>query len=189
MLVHRKSLPDRVTLLTDRLCLRRTRKGDAEALFRNYTSDVECSRYLQREPHTNVSQTAAMLRELCDKAWDIPGVPFCWVIALRETDEPIGVFLAFPDGHKTDFHFGIAKRFWAQGLASEAGLAALDALWQPDETQRIWTFCDVENTGSRRVLEKMGLTFEGTLKRWLVLPAFGAEVRDCFVFSAMRATS
>jgi ribosomal-protein-alanine N-acetyltransferase len=187
--MHETSLSDRVTLVTERLCLRRTREGDAELLFRNYTGDVESSKYLQREPHTTVSQTETMLRKLCDDAWNTPGVPFSWVIAQRETDEPIGVFLAFPRGHKTDFHYGIAKRFWAKGLASEAGRAALDALWRPRNTQRIWTFCDVENVRSGRAIEKMGLTFEGTLRRWLVLPAFGPEARDCHVFGATRASS
>jgi ribosomal-protein-alanine N-acetyltransferase len=187
MAAHDSCLSDRETLVTDRLCLRRAREGDAKVLFNNYTGDLECSRYLQRRPHVSVSETEAMLRKLCDEAWDTPGAPFSWVIAQRSTDEPIGVFVAFPSGHKTDFHFGISKRFWACGLASEAGQAALGALWRPPETQRVWTVCDVENIGSKRVLEKIGLSFEGTLKRWAVLPAFGPEARDCHVFSATRA--
>jgi RimJ/RimL family protein N-acetyltransferase len=104
----------------------------------------------------------------------------------RATDEPVGLFHAFPGEHKTDFHFGISKSFWAQGLASDAGRVALGALWRPPETQRIWTVCDVENVGSKRVLEELGLSFEGTLKRWVVLPAFCTKARDCHVFRATR---
>ncbi|RKP48132.1 GNAT family N-acetyltransferase [Trinickia fusca] len=180
------SLPERTALITERLHLRRAQRGDAKTLFSNYTSDVDCSHFLQRKPHSTVSQTDSMLQKFCDEAWNVSGTPFSWVIAKRETDEPIGLFLAFPDGHKTDFHYGIGKRFWGQGLASEAGKATLEALWKSPNTQRIWTFCDPENIGSKRVLEKLGLTHEGILRKWAVLPAFGPEARDCHVFGATR---
>lgn len=180
------SFPERSALITDRLHLRRAQRGDAKTLFSNYTSNVDCSRFLQRDPHSTVSQTDGILQKFCDEAWNVSGTPFAWVIAKRETDEPIGLFSAFPNGHKTDFHYGIGKRFWGHGLASEAGKAALESLWKSPNTQRIWTFCDPENIGSKRVLEKLGLTYEGTLRKWAILPAFGPEARDCHVFGATR---
>ena len=38
---------------------------------------------------------------------------------------------------------------------------------------RVQAFCDVENRASARVLEKAGLTLEGTLRRYMVLPNLG----------------
>jgi [ribosomal protein S5]-alanine N-acetyltransferase len=174
---------DRVEILTQRLRLRRTRQGDGPVLFRNYTGDPECSRFLQRHVHRDIAQTDAMLAQWCDSAWDEAGVPFSWVISTRDEDEPIGVFVVIPDGHKTEVHYGIGERFWGRGLVTEAGLAAISALWRVPTTQRIWTVCDVENTRSRRVLEKVGFRCEGMLEKWLVLPAFGSTARDCYVFS------
>jgi [ribosomal protein S5]-alanine N-acetyltransferase len=173
-------------LQTDRLHLRRARVGDAAVLLHNYTGDPECSRFLQRRPHRDMAQTEAMLDRWCNSAWYSPDAPFSWVISTREKDEPIGVFVVIPEGHKTEFHYGICKRLWGQGLAVEAGAAALTELWRSDSTQRIWTVCDVDNIGSRRVLEKLRLTMEGTLKKWLVLSAYGAEARDCLVFATTR---
>ncbi|WP_415774402.1 GNAT family N-acetyltransferase [Paraburkholderia sp. J94] len=90
-----------------------------------------------------------------------------------------------PEGHKIEIHFGIGERFWGRGLAVEAARVAMSALWRSPDVQRIRTVCDVENTGSKRVLEKLGFQCEGTLRKWLVLPAFGNLARDCYVFSSM----
>jgi [ribosomal protein S5]-alanine N-acetyltransferase len=176
-------MKDRVELVTQRLHLRRARQGDAQILFRNYTGAQNCSRFLQRHPHQDVAQTEAMLRKWCLTAWDEAGAPFSWVISTLDDDEPIGLFIVIPEGHKTEIHFGIGERFWGRGLVVEAGQAAVSALWRSPNIQRIWTVCDVENTGSRRVLEKLGFKREGTLRKWLMLPAFGDLARDCYVFS------
>ncbi len=76
----------------------------------------------------------------------------------------------------------------------------MDALWRPPETQRIWTFCDVENVGSQRVLEKMGLSSLNSAKiselkapmPGMVLKVFvneGDEIKkgeNLFVLEAMK---
>ncbi|MGF6646193.1 GNAT family N-acetyltransferase [Paraburkholderia sp. GAS82] len=174
----------RVELLTERLHLRRARKGDAAVLFRNYTGSQACSRFLQRRADPDAARTQSMLSNWCDAAWKRDDeASFAWVISTRAEEEAVGLFVVIPHGHKTEIHYGIGERFWGQGLVAEAGRAALSALWRNPATQRIWTVCDPENTGSRRVLEKLGLQCEGTLKKWLLLPAFGEEARDCLVFS------
>jgi ribosomal-protein-alanine N-acetyltransferase len=177
-------MEERVELLTRRLRLRRAQPGDAPVLFKNYTGVENCSRFLQRHAHADVARTEAMLGNWCDAAWDQASAPFSWVIATRDEDEPIGVFVVIPEAHKTEIHYGIGERFWGRGLAVEAGRAAVSALWRSAATQRIWTVCDLENTGSRRVLEKLGFQCEGTLRKWLMLPAFGDLARDCHVFSS-----
>ncbi|WP_224005285.1 GNAT family N-acetyltransferase [Paraburkholderia tropica] len=178
-------MEDRVELLTERLRLRRARPGDAPVLFKNYTGAQNCSRFLQRRAHEDVARTETMLEQWCITAWREPGAPFSWVISTLDDDEPIGVFVVIPEGHKIEIHFGIGERFWGRGLAVEAARVAMSALWRSPDVQRIWTVCDVENTGSKRVLEKLGFQCEGTLRKWLVLPAFGNLARDCYVFSSM----
>jgi [ribosomal protein S5]-alanine N-acetyltransferase len=175
---------DRVELLTERLRLRRARCGDAPILFENYTGAQNCSRFLQRRAHDNVAHTEAMLEKWCITAWDEADAPFAWVICTRDDNEPIGLFVVIPEGHKTEIHFGIGERFWGRGLVVEAARAAVSSLWRSPNIQRIWTVCDVENTRSRRVLEKLGFQREGTLRKWLILPAFGKLPRDCYIFSS-----
>jgi RimJ/RimL family protein N-acetyltransferase len=50
---------------------------------------------------------------------------------------------------------------------------------------RVWAVVDVENTRSARVLEKIGMTREGTLRAWAAMPAF-ASPRDVYCYAAVR---
>jgi RimJ/RimL family protein N-acetyltransferase len=59
-------------------------------------------------------------------------------------------------------------------------------LSQP-EIYRVWAFCDLENTGSARVLEKVGMQREGVLRRWAVHPNVGDTPRDCVCFSIVKS--
>lgn len=51
---------------------------------------------------------------------------------------------------------------------------------------RAWAFCDVENPGSVRVMEKAGLVRESVLRRWHVCPTLGPEPRDCIIGAKVR---
>jgi RimJ/RimL family protein N-acetyltransferase len=53
-------------------------------------------------------------------------------------------------------------------------------------TWRIQAFCDIENRASARVLEKIGLTFEGTLHRYMILPNLGDAPRDVHCYARVR---
>ncbi len=51
---------------------------------------------------------------------------------------------------------------------------------------RIGGYCDVDNTGSARVMEKAGLAREGTLLRWAMHPNVSEHPRDCFSYAKVR---
>lgn len=178
--------PERIELRTERLVLRRARDDDALPLFLDYTSDPECARFLRRGPHAQVGQTGAMLAGWFDAAWRNQDGPFGWVVARRDDDGPIGVFIAMPDGAQAEIHYGLARAYWGRGLATEAGRAVVGALWRRAALERLWTFCDVDNLGSRRVLEHLGFVHEGVRRGWATLPAYGDAPRDCHVFGRSR---
>src|SRR5688572_16063721 len=70
--------------------------------------------------------------------------------------------------------------------ATEATRAFLDSVMAEPTNWRIQAFCDVENTASARVLEKIGLTFEGTLRRYMVLPNLGEVPRDVHCYAKVK---
>jgi ribosomal-protein-alanine N-acetyltransferase len=85
----------RVELVTERLHLRRARKGDAAVLFENYTGSQTCSRFPQRRADPDVARTQAMLKKWCDAAWNLDDdAPFAWVISTCAAGEAIGLFLS-----------------------------------------------------------------------------------------------
>jgi RimJ/RimL family protein N-acetyltransferase len=54
---------------------------------------------------------------------------------------------------------------------------------------RVQAFCDLANRASARVLEKAGLTLEGTLRRYMVMPNLSAAPRDMLCYSKVREDS
>jgi len=177
-----ETMPFLTPLDSPRLTLRPTRDGDAEKLYTNYCGDPACCTFLQRQPHVDAAQTANMLAKWSDAAHVTPDKGYAWVICERSNDEAVGLFVVIPDGHKVEIHYGIAQRLWGKGLVAEAASAAVSFLRSLPEVERIWTVCDVDNHGSRRVLEKIGFQQEGLLRKWLKLPAYGNAARDCWIF-------
>jgi [ribosomal protein S5]-alanine N-acetyltransferase len=55
-----------------------------------------------------------------------------------------------------------------------------------DDIWRIGGVCDVENLASARVMEKVGMTRDGLLRRWIMHPNVSDEPRDCFSFAKIR---
>jgi len=66
------------------------------------------------------------------------------------------------DKSKGDLDFGYAflPKHWGHGYAAEALMAVLKLSWQETDAKKIFGECRVENTASRRVMEKCGMKFE-----------------------------
>jgi ribosomal-protein-alanine N-acetyltransferase len=56
--------------------------------------------------------------------------------------------------------YGIAPSSWGDGFATEAALAMLHYGFEEAGLDRILGIADKQNAASRRVLEKIGMTFE-----------------------------
>jgi RimJ/RimL family protein N-acetyltransferase len=80
----------------------------------------------------------------------------------------------------------LARADWGQGLMPEAAQAVVDwALAQP-EVGRVWAVCDVENRGSARVMEKVGMQREALLPDHLIHPNTGETPRDCWRYARVK---
>jgi RimJ/RimL family protein N-acetyltransferase len=169
---------------TRRLACRRTRAGDAPAIFAAYAADPEVTRFLVWRPHPHVDSLDEYLRTQIE-AWD-RGTSFRYEICLKGSDLPIGAIDLRPEAWRISFGYVLARKHWGQGLMAEAlGCLVNSSLAQPD-IFGAFAFCDVENLGSARVMEKAGMTREGILRRWHVCPSIGPEPRDCFIFARTR---
>jgi RimJ/RimL family protein N-acetyltransferase len=86
-----------------------------------------------------------------------------------------------------DLGYALARRWWRQGLMSEAVTAMIEwALAQPT-IYRVWATCDADNVASARLLERVGMEREGVLRRWLVHPNLSKVPRDCLCYSIVKA--
>lgn len=174
----------RMTFTTERLTLRPPVHEDAEAIFRNYAQDPEVTRYLVWRPHPGVWETERFLKH-CLAAWN-SGEELTWVITLRGSDEAVGMIAARPEEFKAEIGYVLSRRYWGQGLMTEAARCVTDWLRSRPEIYRVWATCDIENVASARVLEKIGMQREGVLRRWMLRPNMSPEPRDTVVYAWVR---
>ena len=150
-------LPSEMT--TNRLLLRRWQPGDA-APFAEMNSDPKVMEHfpalISRE------QSDAMIQKIEDHfqqygfglwAVEVSGVaPFIGYVGLRH------VPWTAPFTPCVEVGWRLAAKYWGQGLASEAALAALDFGFRFLELDEIVSFTVPANLRSRRVMERIGLT-------------------------------
>ncbi len=174
--------PERIQ--TERLLLRIPRLEDAESIFEIYARDPEVTRYLSWQPDERLEQTQDFLVG-CIEAWR-GETRFPYVISELGKASAIGLIELRRDRFKVEIGYGLGRPYWAKGYMTEA-VCALVGWWkeQPD-LYRLWATCDVDNLGSARVLEKVGMQLEGRLRRNTFHPNASSEPRDCFIYSIVK---
>jgi RimJ/RimL family protein N-acetyltransferase len=170
------------TVDTPRLRLRIPRESDADAIFAGYARDPEVSRYMTWRPHETVADSRAFLSTVL-QSWQLGVGERSWAIERRDEGDVIGM-LGVRAHHGTCLGYVLARPHWGRGYMTEAARAVVALALT--ESWRVWAFCDVDNVGSARVMEKAGMSFEGVLRRYSCHPNLGPEPRDCRVYSTVR---
>ena len=161
-----------------RVTLRAPTVDDADALFERMASDPEVSHYMSWRPHRDVGETRRVITEIFNV-----GGETTWLIELRDGGGPIGVCgWRRPQPHIIDFGYYLGRRWWRQGIMSEAVQLLLDKAQRDPTVYRVTAHCHVDNAGSAAVLARSGLTFEGRLARYAILPNISVQPQDCLLF-------
>ena len=169
---------------TPRLHLRAATVADAGEVYAGWATDTVVTRFLTWPPHPDVGVTRTFLRTCeADNAGDDS---YTWMARRRDDGRLVGSVALRMHAPRASLGYVVAKPFWGQGLCTEMAGAVVDwALARPD-IWRVWATCDVDNPASARVLEKLGMEFEGVLKRWIVHPNVSAEPRDSRCYARVR---
>ncbi len=152
-------------LETARLILRPFVPEDAEAMFRNWASDPEVTKFLTWPAHGSVDvsrETAALWASSYEK----PDF-YQWAIVPREAGEPIGtpsVVRHNDDLAEAEIGYCIGRRWWHMGVTSEALRAVIRYLITEVGMNRVAARHDVANPNSGRVMASAGMTKEGVLR-------------------------
>ena len=148
---------------TDRLILRRYTADDAEAMFKNWASDPEVTRFLTWPTHTGVDVTreviASWLPHYAEDNY------YHWTITRTSNgDEPLGDIAVVRQSEEASMaHIGysLGRKWWHQGITSEALKAVMDYLFDVAGFDRIEARHDPDNPNSGKVMMKCGMRFEG----------------------------
>jgi len=151
---------------TDRLILRRLSVNDAEAMYNNWASDEEVTKYLTWPAHSSIDLTTQVIKSwVADYAKDDF---YQWAIVPKDLNQPIGIIsVVEQDSSMEMVHIGycIGKDWWGQGYTSEALNRVIQFFFEEVQLNRLESQHDPCNPGSGKVMQKCGLQYEGTSRQ------------------------
>jgi len=170
-------------LETERLTLRRMRRGDAEDVHR-YASDPEVARHMLWEPHGSLRDSENFLRFVEERY--ARGDPAAWGLEERESGRLVGTCGLQdwrPEYARAEIGYVLCRGRWGRGLMTEAVAAVVEFGLGEIGFNRLEARCFDGNPASARVLEKAGMSYEGTSRSSHLL---GGHYRDLHHYAVLR---
>lgn len=134
-------------------------EADAEPLYELW-GDAEAMRFV-RPPSASVDEVRDRLEDIVEWARSGWGL---WALEERENGRLVGLAGLFPlarKGPEIELAYHVLPSRWGRGYATEAGAALLEAAWRETDLDYVVAVAFEENTASTRVMEKLGMTYEG----------------------------
>ena len=153
------------TFETDRLILRKGNLEDCEDIFNNYTSKDKVTEFLSWQTHKSIEDTITYLKNVVLPEYEKEF--YCWYIELKETHKVIGnvsVVNLNKDKKYAELGWVLSDDYWGQGIMPEAAKVVLEYLKSLGFV-RIEAKHKVENAKSGKVMQKIGMKYEGILRK------------------------
>lgn len=156
--------------VTERLRLRDFDDRDREALL-DFVRSPGQLRYmvhrLETEPEVDAFLALAQATACAEVRTE-------WHLAVEERRTPgcigsVALMIDKASPSTAELGFWLRQPVWGKGYATEASRLLLNWGFKTLRLHRIWAECHDENTASARVLEKLGMSFEGLKRehRWV----------------------
>jgi len=162
---------------TDRLILRPLNMDMVDDIFQ-YAQIPIVSRYVPWEPHKTIQDTKDFIATMKLNHSNHEGkIFFVWGIINQNTGKTIGTIdFKQPSPHIGQIDYALSPDYWRKGIMTEAAKGVLSwAKQQLPEVKRYQSFSVAENIGSIKVMEKIGLRFEGIRRKQIF---FKNEFKD-----------
>ncbi|MDY5911028.1 MAG: GNAT family N-acetyltransferase [Inconstantimicrobium porci] len=153
---------------TERLILRPYTMRDKEAMFKNWASDDEVTKFLTWPTHKSVSVSETVLKDWVSNYENKDC--YHWAIVLKENgDEPIGDIAVVNEIDErvknAEIGYCIGREWWHKGITSEALKEVINFLFDEVGVNRVQARHDTKNPNSGAVMKKCGMKYEGTLRQ------------------------
>jgi len=174
--------PAKASLSDNEITLRRWLRSDIDALVRYANNRNVWINLRDRMPHPYTTSDAESWIGFCEQQGD-PIHNF----AIDLKGEAIGAigFEPMSDVHRLTAAIGywIGESFWGRGIATAAVERATAYGFATLGLERIQASVYEGNLASARVLEKVGYTFEGRLRRSIFKDG---KILDCYMYARLR---
>ena len=147
-------------LHTPRLVLRPYRSGDEQMAYANWLSDPIVASFLSWNAHASVDVSKQLI-DMWVEAYESPTVYHWGIEHEGELIGDIAVSRWNEDRESCEIGYCLSRRFWNQGLMTEALSAVMDYLFDTVGFHRISLRHDIRNIASGRVMQKCGMRPEG----------------------------
>lgn len=167
------------TLTTKRLRLRALQYNDAEAIYA-YASDEVVTRYTLFETHTSIDDARSFISQIQEEYAN--GLSGVWGFELQETGALIGTggFGKVNERHRhSEIGYSLARPYWNRGLGTEAVREIIQFGFRKLRLLRIEARCHPDNIRSIRLLERVGMKYEGRLRHAYIIRG---SATDALVF-------
>lgn len=164
-----------------RIVLREFSPTDRDAVHA-YASDPEVTRFMHWGPNSE-AETDEFLGNLLANA----GEPAGLTLAVTVTADVLGaVSLNLVDEvhRRGSMGYVLARRCWGRGYATEAAGLVLRHAFDAWGLHRVEATCHPQNVASARVLEKIGLRYEGRMRDHM---RYRDGWRDSLLFAALAS--
>jgi RimJ/RimL family protein N-acetyltransferase len=151
----------RLPLHTERLRVRAFEPERDAGPLHELWGDAEAMRFIPGGAKAGVDDTRARLETLRRRGRDGWGF---WAIEERESGRLVGGVGVFPlnwEGPEFELGYHVVPSAWNRGYASEAAAAVLAAAWEAG-LDHVVAVAMPGNVASRRVMEKLGMSLEGS---------------------------
>lgn len=146
---------------TSRLVLRPFTVEDAPAMYENWASDPEVTKFLTWPTHTNELETKMILKSWVEEY--AYADYYQWAIEFE--GEPIGSIAVVEKKERicsASVGYCIGRPWWHRGIMAEALQAVMNFLFDEVGMLRIEAQHDKNNPNSGAVMRKCGMKYEGT---------------------------
>jgi len=157
---------------TRRLALREVEEGDLAALA-ELLNDSEARQYEQsRKVVYSEADVRAYIQQLLAEQAEEPRKRRRLALTIRPDEQMRGwvsLRINQPDYREWEMGWSVARGEWNRGYAAEAALPVMRYAFEHLSAHRVIAFCHAENAASVRVMEKLGMQYEGRTRqtRWI----------------------
>lgn len=170
-------------LTTARLRLRAFVPGDEEAVHR-YAGDPAVCRFVTWGPNSPEDTRRFVADVVASAGQGGEREAWTWAVVLDgELVGTVGLTVQSRGNARGELGYVLRRDRWGSGLTTEAAAAVLEFAFGPAGLARVEATCRPENSGSRRVLEEIGMQREGLLRSHVVVRG---ERRDSLLYATVR---